>query len=242
MPIAQYAGVGSLPADAGLSSGPPADVAPAKPKRRTQIERKEEAERRLLDAALVIVAERGSERLTLADVGEAAGYSRGLPLHYFGSKEGLLRALAEHIRERFTLNRESAVKDAPGLGTILGTIDYYFSRGDTKWTPTRAGLVMFTESLLKNSALAESMRAYNHAALTFIEGQIREGIKRKEIDADADPRASAVIIMGAMRGVMLQWLNDRSIDIAAVRKQTVVSIERMLKAPGSSKPTRKAVR
>ncbi|CAN0427695.1 unnamed protein product, partial [Phaeothamnion confervicola] len=69
--------------------------------RRTQTERREEAERRLLDAALAIVARTGTVRLTLAEVGEAAGYSRGLPAHRFGSKAGLLRALVAHIHARF---------------------------------------------------------------------------------------------------------------------------------------------
>jgi len=72
----------------------PAGAAPARSPRRTQAARREEAERRLLEAALGVVARRGSVRMTLAEVGEAAGYSRGLPAHRFGSKAGLLRARA----------------------------------------------------------------------------------------------------------------------------------------------------
>ena len=57
----------------------------AGPSPRTQSDRRDTAEARILDAALRIVAERGTDGMTLAEVGEAAGYSRGLPAHYFGS-------------------------------------------------------------------------------------------------------------------------------------------------------------
>ena len=52
---------------------------PVKAERRSQAQRRDEAERRLLSAAVRLVGERGLERITLAEVGEAAGYSRGLP-------------------------------------------------------------------------------------------------------------------------------------------------------------------
>jgi AcrR family transcriptional regulator len=65
--------------------------------RRSQAGRRDEAEQRLLAAAVRLVAEQGLERITLADVGAAAGYSRGLPAHYFGSKAGLVVALAGQL-------------------------------------------------------------------------------------------------------------------------------------------------
>lgn len=61
-------------------------------KRRTQAERREEAEGKLLRAAIELLATRGYDGFTLAEVGKAAGYSRGLPAHYFGCKEELLAA------------------------------------------------------------------------------------------------------------------------------------------------------
>src|SRR5690349_12121056 len=83
--------------------------------RRSQAERRSEAERALLKAAVRIVAQHGLERFTLADVGEAAGYSRGLPAHYFGSKEGLVGALAAHIVGDFGRGLQRTDKHPPGF-------------------------------------------------------------------------------------------------------------------------------
>src|ERR1700748_893308 len=63
--------------------------------RRTQAERAAESDRRLLRAALKLIAERGYRNTSLAAIGEEAGYSRGLVNDRFGSKAGLLWALVK---------------------------------------------------------------------------------------------------------------------------------------------------
>ena len=55
-----------------------------------QRERSERSTRALLDAAGEVIAEVGYGNMTLAAVGERAGYSRGLVTARFGSKEKLL--------------------------------------------------------------------------------------------------------------------------------------------------------
>ena len=77
------------------------DTSAKKRRRRTQEERREEAERRLLEAAVRIIGKTGVETFTLADVGEAAGYSRGLPAHYFETKSGLLAAVVRYLVDNY---------------------------------------------------------------------------------------------------------------------------------------------
>ena len=101
-------------------------IASSAPKRRTQAERREEAERAILDAATRLVAVKGLDELTLADAGEAAGYSRGLPSHYFGSKAELLSAIVEYIREWFFTGLRANAKRRPGLGNLIAGIEFYF--------------------------------------------------------------------------------------------------------------------
>ena len=72
-------------------------MTPAHSVRRTQAERTAETRRRVLDAAAALVASHGAHAVSLAAVGEAAGYSRGIVNHHFGSKEGLFDATVEAI-------------------------------------------------------------------------------------------------------------------------------------------------
>ena len=202
----------------------------AAPVRRTQQERREEAERRLLEAALAIVARIGSTRLTLAAVGEAAGYSRGLPAHRFGNKAGLLRALAAHIHVRFQDHLRAAPARADGLDAIRGNISVYFGRTDRAWTTTRALLVMMTEGFMAGSGLKRDMAAYNRGALAFFEHHIRAGQATGEIRADADPATDAVLLLGALRGVMLQWFLDADISLERLRDRLITIVDRSLAA------------
>lgn len=49
----------------------------------------------ILDAAQALFAQRGVARVSLAEVGEQAGVSRATPAYFFGSKQGLYRAVLE---------------------------------------------------------------------------------------------------------------------------------------------------
>ena len=202
-------------------------AAPLQP-RRTQAQRRAQAEQRLLDAALEIVARTGSVRMTLAQVGEAAGYSRGLAAHRFGSKAGLLRALAAHINARFVAQIPAASANLSGLAVIRRNIRVYFERTDRTWTTTRALLVMMTEGFMEGSAMRGDLAEYNRAALAALEKHIRIGIAAGEVRADVDPVTMPVILLGAMRGVMLQWLLDGDIDLLRVRDRMLELVDRTL--------------
>jgi len=188
------------------SGTPAADARPLSRRRKTQTERREEAEQRLLDAALQIVADKGSVRMTLAEVGEAAGYSRGLPAHHFGNKLGLLQALAGHIHQRFQRDLLAGPRGQEGLDAIRAMIGVYFGRTDENWTATRALLVMMTEAFMTDSGLSECMSSYNRMAVASLERDIRRGIELGQIQPDIDPPTYGVMILGALRGVMMQRL------------------------------------
>jgi TetR/AcrR family transcriptional regulator len=62
----------------------------------------------ILDAAERMFAERGFGAVTLQQIGEAAGLSRGTPGYFFGSKEKLYRAVLARVRAA----RDEAVREA----------------------------------------------------------------------------------------------------------------------------------
>jgi AcrR family transcriptional regulator len=66
---------------------------PAPPKTRDA----DRSRRLILDAAEELFARRGFDAASLAEIGEAAGVSRGTPSYFFGSKEELYRAVLERM-------------------------------------------------------------------------------------------------------------------------------------------------
>lgn len=198
---------------------------------RTQVERRAEAEARLLATARRLIARRGWAGTTLADVGEAAGYSRGLAGHYFGSKAGLLRAITEQINNNMMEEVRKAPPAEPGLEAILAFVGVYLGRKDPEWTNTRSLLNLMTHALLEGSEHADLMVNFNASMFKYVEDNIRIGIQRGEIDKSISPPIAAEFVIGTLRGMMLQRLVKGSdVQAAVLKKQIQVIVERALRA------------
>lgn len=178
-------------------------IAPAP---RTQVQRRTESEQRLVDAALRVLARRGWVGMTLAQVGESAGVSRGLASHHFGNKAGLLRALTLQINERFERAMQASPPTTPGLEAVLNYVSVYLGRKDRKWTTTRTLLLLMAEALIEGSENAEVLAGYMKRMFDYLEENIRIGIEAGEIHRGILPRLGAETVIGTMRGVMLQRL------------------------------------
>lgn len=204
------------------------NAAASAPKRRTQSERREEAERAILEAATRIVAAKGLDELTLADAGEAAGYSRGLPSHYFGSKADLLSAIAEYIREWFFTGLRASAKRQPGLGNLIAGIEFYF---DACASHREMLLALHTvrAGALHKPSVAKVIAKINADSAKAIESDIRAGIANGEIRRGIDAKAWSVLTLAAANGTIVQWLIDPDgIDLAALRAAFIASVKRGL--------------
>jgi len=189
------------------------------PQRRTQEERRGEAERRLLDAAATMVGEAGPARVTVSNVGERAGYSRGLVSHYFGSKRALMQRLVETVTYQFRealFDQQQASDDALGeLGTLIGI---YFDVVSDLQPINRARLVLWADAVANPS---DDIRpAMVHADQEFreeIEKRLRHAITTGQVPESVNAHGRATVIIAMLRGVALQSLIDEHIDIAAAR-------------------------
>lgn len=208
-------------------TSPASEPAPSAP-RRTQVERRQDAERRLLEAGLELIARRGVHGMTLSEVGEHAGYSRGLVAHHFGNKDGFLRALALHIRQRFLAAQQRMPPVAPGLARLLASVDLYVSRTGHD---SQAVNVMLTEAIVFGGPLLQDMRGFTASTTAFYAEQIRIGIAQGEIRADVDPDTMAVMILGMLRGAAAQVLLDpQRVSMKKLRDEVAGALRRALQA------------
>ena len=192
--------------------------------RRSQAERRDEAEKRLLEATVRLVAERGVEGITLADVGTAAGYSRGLPTHYFGSKSGLIVKLAEHLVEDFLQALAHVERHAPGFERLIGTVRFYFDSARKQPVSTRALFVLLGQGL-NNDSIGGHLAELNARSVKEIEVNLAAGIRSKEIRPGIDTKAQATLILAGLRGALSQWLvAPKAINLVRIRDEMVASL------------------
>jgi len=100
--------------------------------RRTQAERSEATRRRILDAAVGLLGERGYAGLRTSDVAEAAGVSKGAQTHHFPSKDDLVVAVVGHVFERAgelarKRARRAATVDEAVRALIADGQEFFFS-------------------------------------------------------------------------------------------------------------------
>ena len=186
-----------------------------KPARRKQHERVAESDRRMMAAALRLVGERGYRGTSLAAIGEAAGYSRGLVHERFGSKSGLLWALVKQILR--TWNQESRARDrgrgpagtAPhtAIDQLCDLLDNH-RRAVREDRGIRTFYALMFEALGPTPDLLPEFQQLHRTFRSDIERIVRAGVHAGTIRADVDPKAQAAILLGAQRGIAFQWLLD----------------------------------
>ena len=188
--------------------------------RRTQEERRSEAERRLITAAAELVAEIGPSRVTLANVGERAGYSRGLATHHFGSKGALMQRLVETVTHQFREALIDQQRSADALDELRALIGIYFDVVSDLQPVNRARLVLWAEAVTTPSEdIRPAMVSADREFREEIEKRLRLAVSGGQIAASVNAHGLATVIIAMLRGVALQSLIDDHVDLAAAREE-----------------------
>lgn len=176
---------------------------PRSEERRTQAERRESAERRVIETAVLLIAEHGTRAATLARVGEEAGYSRGIVTHHFGTRDRLLREVVAHAAGQVEVPEYAG----DGLLQLRGVVRAYL-RTIADRTPTaRAFVRMWGEALAADPVLAEVF-ADQDARLRGVLAEILvRGVADGSMRADLRVDAAAVFVTGSLRGTALQLMS-----------------------------------
>lgn len=182
----------------------------------------------MLDAAVRIVAERGLEHLTLAECGEVAGYSRGLAAHYFGSKDALIAAIAQHIVADYTRRARGGSRGRKGLDGLLSAVEFYIDNARSHALQLRAFNAVLAVGPT-HPELAKVIAKLNRDSSAGFARGLRACIKLGAVRADIDPEAQSRMLVATLRGVMTQWLLDPDgVDLDTLKVHLVENLRRSL--------------
>jgi AcrR family transcriptional regulator len=201
-----------------------------------QQQRSDLSTRKLLDATTQLIAERGLERTTLADIGSRAGYSQGLVTRRFGSKTNLLVTLVDRMTARYGPERlGDTVGDRTGVAAvrhILGEI-----REDAVRSPSdvRGFYALMFEGIKPVPELRDRLRALNRTFRQMLAALIAAGIRDGTVAADVDPAAVANLITATLRGAAYLWMLDPDdVDFPTELDSTAAHTVRLLTAGDAS--------
>jgi AcrR family transcriptional regulator len=208
--------------------------------RRTQAQRRQETELALLEAATRLFAKNGIDRTTVGDIGQEAGYSRGLVNHRFGSKEAFVERLASDSQAGF-------VEDVGNLGpgkqieTLQVVVDTYFDRIEREAVASRAFFVMWGAAFPDASPLRSIFMADDARFRDGIAAIVQAGQAKGRIAAAIDATSFAVAFVGLLRGIGAQYVVDSAaVDLQACKATASAFVHSalMVGSPAQMPPVR----
>jgi AcrR family transcriptional regulator len=183
----------------------------------------------MLDAAFKLIERQGCSRTTLVEIGELSGYSHGLVSHRFGSKAELVRAATRRLQDEFARLLEPALAGLHGLKALIVIAENYLRTAAA--TDRNAMYVLIGEALGPLREIRGEMAEADHKFRMVAQKLIEEGMRTGEIRSDVDPAAYAALVVGTLRGLVMQHLmKPPAFDLDRVCRELILSIERSLSA------------
>jgi AcrR family transcriptional regulator len=199
------------------------------------VRRKPATERRaeITETAASIAVSEGLDKLTAKRVAETLGVVPGLVTHYFATADELVAAAFAHAA---TQERQ----DLFGRAGAAGLPRDQMRRLLAAWLhedrdPVSLLWLDAWQASRRRPALRDEVTRQMIADLDRLSALIREGTGDFRV---ADPRETAIQILGLIDGLSVQAATRSTLDYAPVRDMVIITAERLLGlGPGTLRPS-----
>ncbi len=188
--------------------------AASKPKRRTHLERTELSDSRMFEAAEELILEVGTQKTTLKEVGERAGYSRGLANARYGNKETLFLKLSERCLGMWRDELQRRAGSKRGLQALITRMDAIVSYALHHSEDARVMYILWFESVGSSSEMKQGLARFHQQARDDIQNLVEEAMGAGEIAQDNNAQLFAMHFTSTMFGLSYQWsVNPQAMNI-----------------------------
>jgi AcrR family transcriptional regulator len=196
-------------------------------------EYKEEARKRILDAALVVAKRKGYQSMTLDDVADEVGVTKGTLYLYFKNKEDLFRNIFCGMSKSFEETMEYTHVDTDDLDTALrSVIDHIITFSKAFGIENNLALIGDWVSVAIRDASGHSLfREMFMVKMQHLEDRFRVLQEKKQIPATVDIHAATRGIFGLTAVVKLMiFFGD---DEDEIRAWWIGSVKKLLDVPAT---------
>lgn len=180
----------------------------AKALRLTQVERKEISDAKMLEAAVELIVERGTGQATLKDVGEKAGYSRGLAGYRFGNKEGLFDFVLRSVGDEWLAELTLVTKNKTGYDAIAAALDAHIQFCEDAPKHVEAFYRLWFEALTPGSQLKSVILGIHKRRRADVIRWIEQGVEEGSVAAIIDVELVADHFTASVSGIVYHWMSD----------------------------------
>jgi TetR/AcrR family transcriptional regulator len=179
---------------------------------------------RILQTALALFSSKGYDATSVREICEAAGITKPTLYHFFGSKDGVYRALVQGALDDFQRNVEQGVQPP---GSTLERLQRV-ARGYFDSANRQRELVRFIFALVhnpSNAAPPTDFPKFYDGVVQIVAGVVEEGVARGEL-APGSIEVRLLVLMGALGeavcGNLIVGRPDLTPELADTLVETVV--------------------
>jgi AcrR family transcriptional regulator len=160
--------------------------------------------RRLVEAAAELIAEKGWEATTAAEIGRRAGYSRAMVHARYGSKDAILDAF---LQDGYVQRLLPAPK--PGATGMENAVAH-FHRIEEMYAEDpnflRAVFAMTFEAVKTTSPVRTLLQTWFERGVEAVEAGLRTGVADGSVRPDIDVERAVNDISAAAFGIAFHWI------------------------------------
>jgi AcrR family transcriptional regulator len=197
------------------------------PRRRLTVDRRRDE---LIEAALDLLSQRGPDEVSVDDVAQAAGASRALVYHYFGTKHELYAAALSKAAAELTRRLSRVDPDDTPLERLDRSVRAFVEFADTH-------SASFVALLGGSSTYGTGGEA------TALIASVRQTVYELLLDGLSEPLPPSGIVrmtlrswVAAAEAGVLDWLEHRDLEREDVERQLIVQLGALLMAIGHELP------
>jgi len=180
--------------------------ATASQSRQSHAERTGRSDRRMLEAAISLIVERGPEKTTLKEVGERAGYSRGLAGYRFGSKQGLFEFVMRAIGEDWLSRLTHVTRGKSGFDAMSAAINAHFDFCIKGSDQARAFYTLWFYSVHPGSDIPKIVDRIQQRRIQDVSQWIEDVNQSRASDKKVEATNIAGQFNASIIGIACQWL------------------------------------
>jgi TetR/AcrR family fatty acid metabolism transcriptional regulator len=186
----------------------------------------------IVRAALRLILKTGYNSVTLADIAEQVGVSKGLISYYFPKKDDVFVAVLEQIVERLTTDFQSFYSaDAPAA-VKLKMIFFNLFGNEKRARRYYTVVIDYMAQAIRDRQVQDYTQLIYASYRTYMERIVRDGVASGEF-RQVDPERIASMILALMEGLVLQWFFDKKgFDLDEAYGMCVSFVNGALVAPG----------
>lgn len=199
----------------------------------TQAERTAISDKAMLNAAVELILERGTDKTTLQAIGENAGYSRGLATYRFGSKAGLYDEVCKAISRRWLDYLEEDVGEKIGIEAMCAALDSFFQFVSDFPQEARVLQILYCGAGSPKSEYRQTSVLIHQRQQDDVAEWVRAGQHAGTVRNDADPKSVAAQYIAYISGMTYLWLiNPDDINVGKANDDMIANIKTTLAPRG----------